>query len=152
MSSANQKAATPPLWIDAIVDAYARHRQLAKYFLIGGMASAIDLGLFLLLFHVVGTTPLVAHSVSVPTAVVFSFLLNARHNFNVNDYLMVRLLSFCVVCTVGYTAGYAVIELADLAGLGVSFGKVLSLPVVFLLQYQLNSRITFRKSRAITQG
>jgi putative flippase GtrA len=123
----------------------AKHETLLKYFMIGATASAIDVVLFLLLYNVVGTTALAAHSVSVPTAVLFSFVVNARHNFKTTDHTALRLISFVIVCTIGYAAGFAVIELCRAIGLGANLGKVVSLPVVFVLQYVLNSRITFYK-------
>jgi putative flippase GtrA len=123
----------------------AKHETLLKYFVIGAAASAIDVVLFLLLYNVAGTSALAAHSVSVPTAVLFSFVVNARHNFKTTDHTTLRLISFVIVCTIGYAAGFAVIELCSAAGLGANVGKVVSLPVVFVLQYLLNSRITFYK-------
>jgi putative flippase GtrA len=122
-----------------------RHQTLIKYFIIGATASAIDVVLFLLLYNVVGTTPLVAHSISVPTSVLFSFVVNARHNFKTTDHTALRLASFVIVCTIGYAAGFGVIELCRAQGIGANLGKIISLPVVFVLQYVLNSRITFAK-------
>lgn len=125
---------------------YRQHHHLVKYLLIGGAASAIDVALFLVLFNLVGTTPLVAHSISVPTSVLFSFATNARHNFRTSDRLALRLVSFATVCAIGYGAGFGVIAAAAGLGLGENVGKIASLPVVFVIQYVLNSRITFRKS------
>jgi putative flippase GtrA len=127
---------------------YARHQTLIKYFVIGATASAIDVLLFLLLYNVVHTTALVAHSISVPTSVLFSFVVNARHNFKTTDHTALRLVSFVIVCTIGYAAGFGVIELCRSFGMSANVGKILSLPVVFALQYILNSRITFYKPRA----
>lgn len=121
-------------------------KHLVKYVVIGATASAIDVGLFLILFNVVHTTPLMAHSISVPTSVLFSFFINARHNFHTADHIVLRLISFAVVATIGYAVGYGIIELSSSIGLGANAGKILSLPAVFALQYVLNSRITFRKT------
>lgn len=123
---------------------YRKHQHLLKYLLIGGAASALDVVLFLVLFNLMGTSPLVAHSISVPTSVIFSFVTNARHNFHTNDKLVLRLVSFVFVCAIGYIAGFAVIAEVAQLGLGENVGKIASLPVVFVIQYALNSRITFR--------
>lgn len=128
---------------------FIKHETLIKYFLIGATASAIDVVLFFVLYNFVGTSELLAHSISVPTAVVFSFVVNARHNFKTSDHALVRFISFCIVCIIGYGAGYGVIVgvqqmFAD-PQLGANIGKLVSLPVVFVIQYLLNSRITFRK-------
>jgi dolichol-phosphate mannosyltransferase len=123
------------------------HQHLLKYLLIGGTASAIDVVLFLLLYNMIGTGALVAHSISVPTSVLFSFIVNARHNFKTSDHMALRLFSFVVVCTIGYVSGFGVIELCRQQGMDANLGKIISLPVVFALQYVLNSRITFYKPR-----
>lgn len=125
-----------------------RHEQILKYLLIGGTASLIDVVLFMVLFNFSGLTEWQAHSISVPTSVLFSFMVNARHNFRTNDYLLLRLLSFSLVCLLGFFAGYGVIETARSFGVNSNFGKLASLPVVFILQYVLNSRITFRKMQS----
>lgn len=142
---------------------YAEHEQLLKYFFIGAMASAIDVVLYFILYNFVfpemvqfaGLTmsdELAAQSISVPAAVVFSFIVNARHNFKTNDYALIRFMSFAIVCVIGYLAGYWVIlAVQDLfadAQLGGNIGKIVSLPVVFIIQYILNSKITFRKAKA----
>lgn len=121
-------------------------RHLLRYLLIGATASAIDVALFALLYNVAGTSPLAAHSVAVPAAVLFSFFVNARHNFRTSDHMVLRLISFVVVCTIGYLAGFGVIALVQMAGWGTNIGKIASLPVVFVIQFVLNSRITFRKA------
>lgn len=129
-----------------------RHQHLIKYVVIGGLASAIDVVLFMVLFNIFGTTPLMAHSVSVPTSVLFSFIVNARHNFRTNDYIALRLLSFAVVCAIGYLVGYGIISFCVGQGLDANIGKIISLPAVFIVQYVLNSRITFRKRAAERAG
>ncbi|SDF18964.1 GtrA family protein [Limimaricola pyoseonensis] len=134
-------AATPP----GLRALYGRHRHLVNYLFIGGLASATDLAIFLVLFNIAGTSALFAHSVAVPTAVLLSFTINARHNFRTHDFIALRLMSFVVVCTIGYIAGYAVIAACAAAGLGANLGKFVSLPVVFAIQYLLNANITFRR-------
>lgn len=140
----------------------AKHEQLLRYFVIGISASALDVILFMVCFNLLGTTVLVAHSISVPTSILYSFTINARHNFKVQDHLVVRLISFFTVCGIGYIVGYGVILAVKniIVGAGhgeimaANLGKFASLPVVFALQYILNSRVTFRKARyqAMSQG
>lgn len=125
-----------------------RYHHLLRYLLIGGMASAIDVLLFMLLFNVFGTSTLLAHSISVPVSVLVSFFVNARHNFRTDDHMALRLLSFATVCALGYLVGFGVINAAAQMGLGANLGKILSLPAVFVVQFILNSRITFRKAAA----
>ncbi len=144
---------------DRALGFYRENEQLVKYALIGGTASAIDVILFFILFNFVFpdtvtflgmemSKELASHSIAVPTSVIFSFIVNARHNFKTEDYGLLRFISFCIVCTIGYAAGYGVIVavqqfFAD-PDLGGNIGKLASLPVVFIIQYVLNSKITFR--------
>ena len=122
---------------------FARHRKLINYFVIGVSASLIDVLLFLFIYNALHAPALVAHSISVPAAVLFSFVINTRHNFKTTDHVWLRMASFVVVCVIGYAAGFGVIELCKQAGIGANLGKIASLPVVFVIQYVLNSRITF---------
>ena len=145
MSKLETIAPQPSALIKSLGARAKRHEHLIKYFVIGVSASAIDVGIFLLLFNVVETSALVAHSVSVPAGVLFSFTTNARHNFKTNDYWALRMALFCLVCTIGYAVGYMVIQATVTAGFSANIGKILSLPLVFATQYLLNSRITFRK-------
>lgn len=126
-----------------------RDSRLFLYGLIGGMASAIDVGLFVALHELAGLPPLAAHTVSIPTAAFCSFLANATINFRTTDRLLNRAISFALVVTLGYALGAFVILLfAEHSSLGANVGKVVSLPLVFALQFTLNSRISFRARRA----
>jgi len=127
-----------------------QHEQALKYLFIGGTASAIDVALFMILFNFAGLTEWQSHSISVPTSVLFSFVINARHNFKISDHMWLRLFSFGVVCLIGFLAGYGVIEAGRSFGVNPNIGKIASLPVVFVIQFLLNSRITFRKAKSQT--
>lgn len=141
-------AQTRPSMTSLLLQRLRQHEQALKYLLIGGAASAIDVLLFMILFNFVGLTEWQSHSISVPTSVLFSFLVNARHNFKTNDYMLLRLASFSMVCLIGFFAGYGVIEAARAMGIDSNIGKIASLPVVFVIQFVLNSRFTFRKAKA----
>ncbi|MEL6663748.1 MAG: GtrA family protein [Pseudomonadota bacterium] len=159
MSSQDANTGQSTGLVDRAMGFYRDNEQLVKYALIGGTASAIDVILFFILFNFVFpdtvsflgmemSKELASHSIAVPTSVVFSFVVNARHNFKTEDYGLLRFISFCIVCTIGYAAGYGVIVavqqfFAD-PDLGGNIGKLASLPVVFIIQYVLNSKITFR--------
>ncbi|WP_181707974.1 GtrA family protein [Chthonobacter rhizosphaerae] len=147
-SPPTSRSAADTIWTQARTRA-VQHQHLLKYLVIGATASGLDVVLFLLLYNGAGTSAVVAHSISVPTSVLFSFAFNARHNFRTTDHVALRLASFVVVATIGYLAGYGVIELAAYEGLGANAGKILSLPVVFAIQYLLNSRITFHKPKVL---
>jgi putative flippase GtrA len=110
----------------------------------------MDAVLFMILFNFAGFTEWQAHSVSMPVSSLFSFIVNARHNFRTNDHILLRLASYSAVTVIGFFVGYGVIDAGRSVGIDSNTGKIVSLAVAALLQYLLNSRITFRKAK--TQG
>lgn len=119
------------------------------YAVIGGLASAVDVGVFVMLHELARVSPLVAHTVSIPTAAAFSFVGNAWLNFRTTDRLPRRAGSFAAIVALGYALGALVIWLSvSLTPFGATAGKIASLPLVFALQFALNSRISFREYRA----
>ena len=115
------------------------------YLFIGGFAVSIDMGIFLFLHELIGIKPLICHSVSVPIAAIFSFSVNAYLNFKKSDFLFYRFVSFSIVVVIGYLLGVLIIFIIDtVLQLGGTIGKLVSLPFVVMLQFYLNSKITFR--------
>lgn len=122
------------------------NNKLAMYFLIGGVASAIDVVLFILLYEWLGTTALIAHSISIPISAVYSFVCNAVFNFRTTDRILTRLFSFSVVVALGYALGALIIWLVvTYTDFGGTIGKLASLPAVFFFQFFLNSRVSFKQ-------
>jgi putative flippase GtrA len=122
---------------------------LLRYLAIGASAAALDLALFVISFEVFGWNEAASQTLSVGCAVIWSFALNARFNFGVNDRLLLRFVSFCAVAVVGYLVGLGIIlGLRDGFDVRPTFGKVVGMPVVFVAQYLLNSRISFRSRNA----
>lgn len=137
MNTSQQKAG----WKHSILN-----NRLLMYILIGGVASTIDVVLFVLLYEVVGTSALVAHSISIPASAIYSFICNAFFNFRTTDRILSRLFSFSTVVALGYGLGALIIWLVvTYTNLGGTVGKLLSLPAVFAFQYFLNSRISFKE-------
>ncbi len=130
-----------------IVTLVRKYENMIKYGVIGASAVVVDLALFVLLHEVAGTAAWLAHSVSVGVAVVWSFLLNAFFNFRTTDKLLARFVSFASVAFVGYLIGLVIIAVGvGPLDMGGTVSKVISMPVVFITQYILNSRISFRST------
>ena len=124
---------------------YFVESKMLAYLFIGGIAASIDLGTFVFLYELFGLTAVISHSVSVPISAIFSFLCNAFFNFRKTDLLLFRSISFLIVVALGYLLGVAIIIFVeDMLQLGGTVGKLLSLPFVFLFQFYLNSKISFR--------
>lgn len=127
-----------------IMQRWAQHRNLILYAFIGGSAVMVDVGLFTLLHEVFGWSALASNSVSVPVSVVWSFTLNATINFKTTDVILARLASFAAVSGIGFIASLLIIWGVEGIGQPGLVAKLVSLPIVFILQYFLNSRLTFR--------
>jgi len=124
---------------------YFVESKMLAYFFIGGIAASIDLGIFIFLYELVGLTAVISHSASVPISAIFSFLCNAFFNFRKTDLLLFRSISFLAVVVLGYLLGVAIIIfVGDILQLGGTIGKLVSLPFVFLCQFYLNSKVSFR--------
>ncbi len=118
--------------------------KLLMYLGIGGTASAIDVGLFLLFYELFDFSAISSHTVSIGTSALFSFSMNAVFNFKKTDKLLFRALSFAIVVFLGYLLGAFVIYITEqYTPFGASVGKLASLPLVFIFQYFLNSRVSF---------
>jgi putative flippase GtrA len=101
-------------------------------------------GIFWVLAEPVGAPALAANAISVGVAVVYSFLANSFFNFKVWNRLLLRFLSFSVVSFLGFLASsLMLIVMSGVLGMDEVLVKVLSLPVVLLLQFGLNTRVTF---------
>lgn len=134
-----------PLWFKRAVTA---HPQFLLYLLIGGIATGIDVAVYAVLTAIADTSPLIANTISVGIAIVYSYLINAFLNFRVRDHLFLRLVSFVVVCMGGFSISTTMIWfLTDVWLLGPLFSKVLTLPVVIVFQFCLNMRVTFGVAR-----
>lgn len=119
--------------------------RLGLYLLIGGTASAIDVGVFVYLYEIAGFSAIASHSVSIPLSAIFSFTLNAVFNFKKTDLIFLRFISFSVVVFLGYLLGALIIWFVeDVLFLGGTAGKIVSLPFVFFFQFYLNSKVSFR--------
>lgn len=135
---------TDPVPLGALRGLLARYRQFLVYAMIGGGAVVLDVGLFWLLAEPLGAPALAANAVSVGVAVVYSFLANSFFNFKVWNRLFLRFLSFSVVSFLGFLASsLMLIVMSGVLGMDEVLVKLLSLPVVLLLQFSLNTRVTF---------
>jgi putative flippase GtrA len=74
-----------------------------------------------------------------------SFALNRIFTFAMRDRVLQRLAMFLVVAGLGFaTSALLLWLLVDVAGLDARVAKLITLPVVVVLQFSLNRRLTFR--------
>jgi len=134
-----------PLVPSKLVQLANQYEQLIVYALFGAMALALDLAIFKILNANFGVNPYIANTISIFISMMFSFSLNAHLNFKTKDKLLARFASFASVTAFGYGVSQVVLwfgintlELSD------DWSKVLTLPFVFVVQYALNKRFTFK--------
>ena len=116
-----------------------------KYLLIGSVASFIDVILFWLFYNILQQDIFLSNAISVSLSALFSFASNSLYNFKKSDKVFLRLISFILVIIFGYFSGiYLILLLVNFFEITAVIAKLLSLPIVFLIQYFLNSSISFR--------
>jgi len=77
-----------------------------------------------------------------------SFFLNRIFTFGVRDQMVRRLFFFLGVATIGFSASAMLLWLlVDVAHIDARWAKLLTLPLVVVLQFSLNRRITFNANK-----
>ena len=111
MSSQDAQSAAGEGLVARLMGLYRQHETLLKYFFIGGMASAIDVVLYFILYNFVFpetvqvgglamSNELAAQSISVPTPIVtISFLRLARKRRNTVPCAQLRFTSSRAKCS-----------------------------------------------------
>lgn len=74
--------------------------QIIKFCLVGGLNSAIDIGIYTLLTHL-GLPLLVANTTSTTVAMVVSYFLNSRYTFEERHLTTQRIILFIVITATG---------------------------------------------------
>jgi putative flippase GtrA len=129
-------------------DLLSRNRQFILYCAIGASGALLDFVLYALLVWMGVMHHQFANAIGYTSGTVWSFFLNARFNFRTRDWLTLRFLSFCSVALLGWAASASILYLTvDRLGWNKYLGKLATIAVVVLLQYNLNRLVSFRKSR-----
>lgn len=77
-----------------------------------------------------------------------SFFLNRKFTFAIKDKVYLRLIKFLMVGAAGYSSSVIMLWLlVDLALLKAEIAKLILLPVIVIIQYSINRKITFKASK-----
>ncbi len=124
-----------------------KHKKVVLYFIFGCTAAAVDLFVYLFLFNVMHVAAVTSTVISISLATIIGFVLNALINFQVSNRLLLRFFSYAAVSGVGMLISSVMLYVFhELQGFDGNIIKIISLPIIFLVQYFLNSRISFRKA------
>lgn len=122
------------------------HR-FSRYFITGGFAAIIDLGLFLLLVHLTGSV-LLAAAVSFVVAITINFLLSARFAFSARRTLD-RYAIFALGASLGLVINAGVtVQVERLDWVPLAFAKVAGIAVAFGFNFLFNHFVTFSRFRS----
>jgi len=122
--------------------------QFLLYCLCGGIGVATDYTVF----HVAvtaGTWYQAANAMSYLAGTLVSFALNRVVTFKVRDRVLQRLGMFLAVAAVGFASSALLLWLlVDLAHLDPKLSKLITLPMVVVVQFSLNRRFSFNARAA----
>lgn len=77
-----------------------------------------------------------------------SFLLNRKITFDVRDNIVRRLTMFFGVAAIGFSASALMLWwMVDVMAVDARIAKLLTLPIVVIIQFSMNRQITFRENR-----
>lgn len=124
---------------------FLKHKNLIYYFCIGVSASMIDVLAYVVLYNFLHINPVLATVVSISLATVWAFTLNAVYNFKITDRILARLTSYSFVSIIGMVLSASIIYVfAEQNGFNANIVKILTLPLIFVVQYLLNRHLTFK--------
>lgn len=132
---------------------YVPSRNFIFYSIIGISGVALDYAIYAILIQWLDWQYLVASVVSTSAGITNNFLWNCFLNFQVKDRLLKRFATFYGVGLLGLIVA-SVLLYAQVEWLGVAplIGKLTTIIVVILLQYNLNRRYSFRKASVGTDA
>lgn len=120
--------------------------QFLLYCICGGIGVSTDYSVYYVALKL-GAWYQAANVFGYVSGTVVSFFLNRKITFSVRDKLAHRLAMFLGVAALGFSASAAMLWLlVDYASADAKLAKLCTLPVVVILQYSLNRRITFKES------
>lgn len=123
--------------------------RIVRYFFVGGVAAAIDIGLFFIFAKQVGWNYLLVGAGSFVVATLANYLLSVRLVFQSgarfarhHELLLVYLVSF-VGLAVNQTALYVGVEMLLI---DMMFAKLFATAMVFFWNYGVRAHFIFRRS------
>lgn len=127
------------------LDIYTKRRNLIIYIVIGVVGIILDVGAFYVLNRLLGVNLTIASILSSIVGIVNNFTLNLVFNFKKKDAVLKRFASFFTIAMFGLVIGTVLINIFNV-GLGIDSvaAKIISLFVVFVIQYTLNKKISFK--------
>lgn len=133
---------------EMFVSLYRKFEHLIKYCCIGCSGACLDFLLYFLLVTYTSCHYQYANILSTSCGILNNFFLNYYFNFKVRDHILIRLLSFYLVGTLGIVITSAMLYcLIERLALSPLISKIITIFVVTAVQFLLNNYLTFRKKK-----
>jgi putative flippase GtrA len=133
-----------------IYSLFFRYQQLIRYGIIGCLCVGIDLLIFVLLTQIINIPYLYANVFSVYCAISVSFFLNRYFTFKVKNKVILRLISFYLVGSIGLLISSGLLILfIERMYLNKVIAKVFTLACIALVQFLLNKNVSFKRKNDI---
>jgi putative flippase GtrA len=131
-----------------VKDFLLQKKQFLLYCAIGGCGTVLSSITFTLLLKFAGWHYQSANAAAYAAGTALSFVLNARWNFRVNDWHLLRFACFFGVALVGWAVSAGMLRLLiGKFGFNEYAAYFSALTVVVILQYNLNRRLSFRQMK-----
>ena len=128
---------------------FSSYRNILLYGFIGSVGAMSDVIFFMTLIEIFGESLFVIFNIlSYSLGTTISYFLNYKINFKIKKKLGKRFLIFFLVAFIGLSiSSVFVYFFLSVLSFRPIVGKTLSLFVVFIFQYFVNSRFTFNANR-----
>lgn len=118
--------------------------QFILYCLCGGIGVSVDYSIYYFALRL-GFWYQAANSLGYLAGTLVSFSLNRKITFGINDQIAQRLLIFLGVAAIGFSGSAFILWLmVDVLSIDAMLSKSLTLPLVVIIQFSLNRRLTFK--------
>lgn len=121
--------------------------KFGRFLVVGGIATALQYAILLVLVGTAGVPPLVASSIGFVASAVANYTLNRRFTFRSNVDYVAGLERFSIIAGVGLALNALVMAAGTtLAGVNYLAAQIVATTVVLLWNYHVNRLWTFSNS------
>ena len=117
-----------------------------RYFIIGIVGAIIDFSFFALFYKIFAFGEVISNIISSFVGFNNNFFLNAFFNFKTKGNFLIRYFSYFFVCLFGIFISTSFLYVSvTILGFNAFLSKFVVMGLIFIVQYFLNKKITFRK-------
>lgn len=120
-------------------------RKFIRYGIVGSIGTITHLGILLFLVEIVSLNPIISSSVAFIIVVLISYYLNYNWTFKATAKHFNSLIRYIAVCLVGFSLNTGIMFIiVDILHLWYMLGQIISIIIIPISNFILNSRWTFR--------